>query len=140
MLFAEALELPAEILWVGCGQRLEAMDPNVLEHLAPFGANPTHLTEVPFLKSNVVAKPPPATQRALAAICRQRWRVGSVQVCRQSQQRVIELTIQAVAKRQTLTLQTPPRTCHREAIRHTAPLKFSQQAPRQGKLQTMFTG
>jgi hypothetical protein len=55
MLIAKALELPAKLLGIGCGQGLEAIDPNVLEHLAPFRANPTHLTEMPFLRGNVIA-------------------------------------------------------------------------------------
>jgi hypothetical protein len=125
MLITEALELPAKFLGVGCGQSLEAMDPNLLEHFAPFGANPTHLTEMPFLRRNVVAKPPPATERALATICRQSRRIASVEVGRQSQQRVIELAIQAAAKRKTLTLQSPPRACHRKAIRHSPTLKIN---------------
>jgi hypothetical protein len=99
MLLAKALELPSEILGVGCCQSLKAIDPDLLKHLPPFGANPTHFTEMPFLRSNVIAETPPATERALATICRQRWRISSVQVGRQSQQRVVELAIQAVAKR-----------------------------------------
>jgi hypothetical protein len=80
VLFTEALELPSEILGVGCCQSLKAIDPNVLKHLPPFGANSTHFTEMPFLRRNVVAEPPPAAEGALATICRQSWRIGSVQI------------------------------------------------------------
>jgi hypothetical protein len=140
MLIAEALELPAKFLGVGCGQGLEAINTNVLEHFAPFCANPTHLTEMPFLRRNLIAQPPPATERALAAICRQSGRIGSVEVGRQSQQRIIELTIQAASKRKTLTLQSSSRACHRKAIRHRPTLKFHQQASSQGELQAMLSG
>ena len=126
MLVAKALELSSEILGVGRRQGLKAMDPDLLQHLSPFGANPAHFAEMSLLRGNVVAEPPPATERALAAISRQRWRVGSVEIGRQSLQCVVELAIQAVAKGQTLALQTSPRARHRKAIRHRPSLKFSQ--------------
>jgi hypothetical protein len=52
------------------------MNPKLLEHVAPLRTNATHLTEMPISRSNAAAALTPTTQRALATIRRQSWRLS----------------------------------------------------------------
>jgi hypothetical protein len=52
------------------------MNPKLLEHVAPLRTNATHLTEMSISRSNAAAALTPTTQRALATIRRQGWRLS----------------------------------------------------------------
>jgi hypothetical protein len=76
MLLAKTFHLNGQSFWVGRGEVIEAMNPKLLKHVAPLRTNATHLTEMPISRSNAAAALTPTTQRALATIRRQSWRLS----------------------------------------------------------------
>jgi hypothetical protein len=76
MLLAKTFHLNGQAFWIGRREVIEAMNPKLLKHVAPLRTNATHLTEMPISRSNAAAALTPTTQRALATIRRQGWRLS----------------------------------------------------------------
>ena len=95
VLLSEPCHALRQLLGIRCRQVLQTFDTQLLQHLPAFRPDATHLTEMPFLRSDRSAGASPAAEAALAPVrCQGRWGVAA-EVLRQLAQTLGQLPPQA---------------------------------------------
>jgi hypothetical protein len=96
-----------QVAWIGLSQGTETIDPELHQHVAPLGADPTDFAEVSLRRGHLVTAGLPTAEHALLAIGHQGRRRGPAQIIGQALQRFIQLSRQAAGQGDGLLLQPP---------------------------------
>ena len=140
VLLAMHLQLGSQLLGVRGRQAIEAGNPQLQQEFTALAADATDLAEMALSGSGLITKPSPAAEGAFLAITHQRRRPGALQVALEPHQALLELVLQASAKREGLPLKTTAIPSHHQTLGHFSLLVIGQEAPPEGQLEPVLAG
>ena len=134
------LQLGGQLVGVGGRQAIEAANPQLQQEFTALAADATDLAEMALSGSGLITKPAPTTEGTFLAITHQRRRTGALQVALEPHQALLELVLQASAKRQSFPLKTTTIPRHHQTLGHFSLLVIGQEAPPEGQLEPVLAG
>jgi len=127
VLLSKSLQLLGQSVRISIRKCVQAINPQLEEHLPPLGANTTDLTEMPNPTGLGVTHTSPAAQRALTPVRDQRGWLGPLQIRRQFAQCLIQLTLQGLTKSNSVLLEVTACSRQSQPFLHGSVLKQCQQ-------------
>ena len=127
VLFSKPLQLLSQALRISIRKCVQAINPQLKQHLPPLGTDTTDLTEMANPAGLGTAHPSPAAERTFAPIRCQRWWLSPFQISCQPAQCLIQLALQVLSESNLFFIEIT--TCSRQSqtINHRCLLKVCEQ-------------